>query len=276
MAQLCGATGFLAFNVTDLHPHGFVTPTLVREYPGGQEPSESDRNNPGPGVSFRQVPVLDDDGELVLDSTGNPELTWEEERRQLPSRGMFVDFIFRSRTKSANQSLAELAEDSGSSLSGLGVLGGGTGAIGIAIANTTFLGGISTIDNEIVWMSIESETRHDIPLLITDEVISSGVIELPGHIVSLMGIFKEPLALSEIQKDRVGTPLIYNASGIKGETTADAIFEGKIIEESFEYEGEPVPAVFLSDSNAILIYSSWRLRPPDPPVIVVLQPPQFK
>jgi len=245
----CRAKGFLAYNTTDLHPYGFINRKLVLEYPERDSPSPADLNNPQAAQTFKQVQLTDDDGNPVFDENGDPILVWIETRIILPANTLQIEFLFRSRNQSQNETLVDI---NNGSLFGLSGLGGGTGSIAASFGSQTFLGGISTVKSRQCWQILSSKTKINMIFRVNEELRrNNGIIELPGYIVSVLGAFQEPIELDESQIARLGDPLEtpHSRNGYVGDTDADGVFDGLIIDGGSIYKGEEVPPLFDAEGN---------------------------
>jgi hypothetical protein len=224
MSGLCQGTGIIAYSKTDLLPHGYILREIVREYPPGESPSDAELANPKVGQFFKQIPNPD----YMIESTDDPFL-WEETRLQLPAIAFTVNFQFRTRVTSDNLSVEKTTGGSG----GLSYLGGGVmGSWGAALLNTLFTGGMTDTKSKLIWQAISSQTRYDIPIVLTEESKNTGIIQSPGWISALMGVFKEPLDLSDETKLLIGTSdrEWWNSKGIQNDVDGDGVWRGAAIE----------------------------------------------
>lgn len=250
MPNYCNNTGFLSFSFEDLLPHGLIKKKYVRQYPYGMFPSAVDLANPAAGVTYTQVPLIDDKGEPVKDSSGSVKLVWLEERKQLPADHFSVYFQYTTTSRSQSISLAALAQQGGGP--GLGWLmnmGGGLGAVGFMLSNTLFTGGFINEQSRFIWQVISSQTIYDSPITITKDILNTGIISMPGYIVGLMGVFAQPLNLSDDQKKRIGES--YGVSrvpknGITNSITADGTWDGRSIDGGTIYGDETLAPIFPS------------------------------
>ncbi len=228
---ICKPFGLLAYNPRDLVPDGFVDPILLVEYPEGVSPTDNDLQNPRPGQSFSQT----DDG------------IWIEKRRQLPANRLSIEIRFRTTQKSSNESVLSAH---GGELSGLGVLGGGAGVVGLQIANNIFLGGITAGSTEFTFHLCESTTILNKRVEITDEIIQTGQIDMGDYVMSVLSVTDYSLMLTAVQERFLGlkTPRT-SYPGIAGSTNGlTGQFDGNIFDSSkpdVYYDG-------LEESNRFL------------------------
>ena len=202
---LCKPFGFLAYNISEPAPHGFITRKLVKQYPPGVEPSEAQRTNPQVGQTFK----------LIVDPQDpTAGMVWVEERQMLPSNRLGVEFVFRTKSTSNNITLSEVVGSD--STFGLGVFGGGAGTLGIAIANSIFLGGITPVRSKFAWHACSAVTKYDVPIKITQEILESKEVKFSDYLMTVIGVFDEPLALTDAEKSRIGitNARVYGIQGV--------------------------------------------------------------
>jgi hypothetical protein len=244
---ICGSRGFFAYNTVDLQAWGYITPKEVFEYFPGFEPDKETRENPPLGTTFKRVLYTDENGDPILDENEEEQFVWIETRSILPAKGLLVEFFYQTSDESDNASAAAVGGTS------FGALGAGVGGGLIdAILNSTLLGGFTNLSSEFCWHLCSARTKVDMVFHIDQRIRdNNGIIELPGHIVSVLGAFKEPLELTEGQLARLGDSSTSPTSrrGITGDLTGDAIANVQEIDKGGTYKSVPYTSFFLQDGD---------------------------
>jgi len=189
----CDPDGFPAFNPSDLVSHGVIFPSLIRTHPAGTSVAER------PGQTILTL----DDG------------TIQETRKLLPARSVQVEMLFRKPFSGSNLSLTQFGRQSGRDIGGLGILGGGTGALGLTFAATTLIGGVTRSVSSFVFHLVDGETLINFPIQLTAGMLADAEIELTGFVMTVFGLFDDKADFTEEQLSRLGlkTPFI---SGFQG------------------------------------------------------------
>ena len=202
----CTPSGFLAFNIADLVAHGFIHPVLSRERPAGAIP-QSAIDNPQAGVKFDVQP----DGTII------------ETRRQLPASAIGIQVKFRKLMLTGADLLG--ATDPGEALSTtVSILGGGAGAVlGTSIINTTLFGGTTAGWNDFTLHLLDAEMKINLPHVLTQAEIDTGIIELSGYPLSIFAVMPDPIPFAPEQLEILGLP--EELSGIRGITDPTGQFQ---------------------------------------------------
>ena len=233
----CRPFGVFAYSIKDIHPPGFIPRKISRVLAEFEEPTEEDLKNTDPGQSFEKIP----------DPYYPDEIDWIETNTHLPSSILAIEFQFRSRTQSKAKSIGGAGGPGG----GFGLLGAGAGSLGTTIANQTFQGGTSKVRNQMSFHICEAESRFDVPMTITEEVLRTGKIRIPNHALSIVGIFKDPLDLPDYVRDRIGSEETNSVNGLEGPVDGNLQFEGQIIDGFKDRinDEEQIVALFIPEED---------------------------
>lgn len=179
---LCNTRGLIARDNADLIPSGVIPESVLEFLPNG-EPTEAER----------EVLTLLPNRSIVNITQPDGTVEWFVKIKQQPSRSLRVEIIFMTVLKSGNETIADQA-GSGAFV----LLGSGAGIIAGIVAATTVLGGISFGTTRLSMQIIESETKYDIPIRITEEILSQGYVDLKNkYPMTVFGIFKEKICDEE-------------------------------------------------------------------------------
>ena len=121
---------------------------------------------------------------------GGQIISERETIRLLPADRLYAEFWFGVSSRITGTNLGDLGRGA---FEALGFLGGGAGAnIGGAIA-CSLAGDSERTKARWVFHVCESETRLNREFILTEEQVSSGIIELPDYVMGILGITKEPI-----------------------------------------------------------------------------------
>jgi len=160
----------------------------------------------------------------------------DEIRKQLPARLMKISFTYKMITASKAVTAGNLGGSGGIYSSPLG--GGALGLLGGAIISSLNLGGIGQGFAYLTYHVCEGEMRRNIPIVLTEKMVTDLKVTLPNHVVSVLAVTKKPIVFTDEQINRLSdNPGRNSIHGIDGLTYDDGQFFGRSITEFVDVGG---------------------------------------
>ena len=170
MAIVCKAEGFLAYNPSDLIPDGYIWPILNKEHAVGGV-SQGDLESPDEGVSFTYERDADGNVTAII-----------EKRKQLPCSSINIECIFGKQMTNQGGTLVEPGTFFGTPAASM---------VGGALLTGVMTGAPSKGTSNFIFHICATETRINVPVKITEEILQTGIFELPYYPLSVLAVVKE-------------------------------------------------------------------------------------
>jgi len=171
MAKLDTRRTYLSFNNKDIIRDGVIPLRIFKEYDPPSSFNLNRANNPPKGVTY----------DIEKDEDGNVTSVIES-KKLLPAEKIKIEIDFSKVMKSANQ---PLIEPGGLGFSPL------VNMVAGPILSPIGTGGITSGESEITYHILDSETRINESVTVTEEMIETGIYESSGYPLSVFAIVKE-------------------------------------------------------------------------------------